>query len=211
MLILAMWSQTSHNCFPLFYEIENCLIQTLSFRDNVHSHFCHAKQPMVISFSTPFPHQNCQISWGGKIFWNLDPWYIVGLIFEGDSTGLGGPSLPMTSFPLRGRIGLNQLLNNVRVNRNTKFKRLELLPLESVFQIQSKNPTPPTDNGHCSTPPPPAICMAMVRMGFLPFGQFQATIVSFWSWHEDLILTGKSLNYAGIAFIQVAQRWLNRF
>ena len=100
----------------------------------------------------------------------------MGLIFEGDSTGLGGPSLPMTSFPLRGRIRLNQLLNNVRVNRNTKFKRLELLPLESVFQIKSKNPTSPTDNGHCSTP---AICMAMVRMGSLPFGQFQATIVSF--------------------------------
>ena len=53
-----------------------------------------------------------------------------------------------TSFPLRGRIRLNQLLNNVRVNRNTKFKRLELLPLESVFQIQSKNPTSPTENGH---------------------------------------------------------------
>ena len=54
-----------------------------------------------------------------------------------------------TSFPLRGRIRLNQLLNNVRVNRNTKFKRLELLPFESVFQIQSKNLTSPTDNGHC--------------------------------------------------------------
>ena len=125
----------------------------------------------------------------------------------------GWPSLPMTSFPLRGRIRLNPLLNNVRVNRNTKFKRLELLPLESVFQIKSKNPTSPTDNGHCSNPPPPPppICMAMVRMGSLPFEQFWASIVSFWSWHEDLILTGKSGNYAGIAFIQVAQRWLNRF
>ena len=49
---------------------------------------------------------------------------------------------------------LNQLLNNVRVNRNTKFKRLELLPLESAFQIQRKIPTSPTENGHCSTPPP---------------------------------------------------------
>ena len=53
-----------------------------------------------------------------------------------------------TGFPLRGRIRLNQLLNNVRVNRNTKFKRLELLPFETVFQIQSKNPTSPTENGH---------------------------------------------------------------
>ena len=46
-------SNISCNCLPLFYEIENSLIQTLSFRDDVHSHFYHAKQPMVISFSTP--------------------------------------------------------------------------------------------------------------------------------------------------------------
>ena len=57
-----------------------------------------------------------------------------------------------TGFPLRGRIRLNQLLNNVRVNRNTKFKRLELLPFETVFQIQSKNPTSPTENGHVPHP-----------------------------------------------------------
>ena len=81
-----------------------------------------------------------------------------------------------TGFPLRGRIRLNQLLNNVRVNRNTEFKSLELLPFEIVFQIQSKNPTSPTEYGHCSTPLP-AICMAMVRMGSLPFGQFRASIV----------------------------------
>ena len=51
-------SNISYNCLPLFYEIENSLNQTLSFRDDVHSHFCHAKQPMVISFSTLSPHQN---------------------------------------------------------------------------------------------------------------------------------------------------------
>ena len=79
-----------------------------------------------------------------------------------------------TGFPLRGRIRLNQLLNNVRINRNTKFRRLELLPLESVFQIQSKNPTSPTENGHCSTPlPPSAICMGEGENGFLnPLGNF---------------------------------------
>ena len=72
----------------------------------------------------------------------------MGLIFEGDSTGLGDRrSHWFSSQP--GRIRLNQLLNNVRVNRNTKFKRLELLPFETVFQIQSKNPTSPTENGHC--------------------------------------------------------------
>ena len=85
-----------------------------------------------------------------------------------------------TGFPLRGRIRLNQLLNNVRINRNTKFERLELLPIKTVFfQIQSKNPTSPMENRHCSTPspPPPAICMTMVRMGLLPFGQFRTSIV----------------------------------
>ena len=55
-----------------------------------------------------------------------------------------------TGFPLRGRIRLNQLLNNVRVNRNTEFKRLELLPFKTDFQIQNKNATSPTENGHCS-------------------------------------------------------------
>ena len=79
-----------------------------------------------------------------------------------------------TGFPLRGRTRVNQLLNNVRVNRNTKLKRLELLPFETVFEIQSKNPTSPTENGHCSPPPPPplAICMAMVRMVPYPLGNF---------------------------------------
>ena len=66
----------------------------------------------------------------------------------------------------------------MRVNRNTKLKRLELLPFKTVFQIQFSHrkwpllnlPSPPP-------PPPPAICMTMVRMGSLPFGQFRASIV----------------------------------
>ena len=58
-----------------------------------------------------------------------------------------------TGFPLRGRIRLNQLLNEVKINRNTKFEKVELLPIETVFQIQSKNPTSPMENGQ--TPPPP--------------------------------------------------------
>ena len=76
-----------------------------------------------------------------------------------------------TGFPLRGRIRLNQLLNNVRVNRNTKFRRLELLPLESVFQIQNKNATSPMENSHCS--PPPRHLHGHGENGFLnPLGNF---------------------------------------
>ena len=113
--------------------------------ENPDSHFCHAKQPMVIYFSTPSPHQNSHPE--VEIFLNLDLWYInVGLILK--ETVQAWVNITTTGFPLRGRIRLNQLLNNVRVNRNTKFKRLELLPLETVFQIQSKNPTSPTENGH---------------------------------------------------------------
>ena len=100
-----------------------------------------------------------------------------------------------TSFPLRGRIRLNQLLNNVRVNRNTKFKRLELLPLKSVFQIQSKNPTSPTDNGHCSTPPPP-LPFAWQWWEWVPYplGNFGQALSVFdhdmkiWFWQERAVI-----------------------
>ena len=84
-----------------------------------------------------------------------------------------------TGFPFRCRIRLNHLLNNVRINRNNKFERLELLPIKTVFQMQSKNPTSPTENGHCSnTPPPPARHLyGHGENGSLPFGQFRASIV----------------------------------
>ena len=104
----------------------------------------------------------------------------------------GWPSLPMTSFPLRGRIRLNQLLNNVRVNRNTKFKRLELLPLESVLQIQSKNLTSPTDNGHRSTPPP--FAWPWWKWVPYPLGNFGQALSVFnhdmkiWFWQERAII-----------------------
>ena len=105
-------------------------------------------------FQLPFPSKLPDIlMW--ENFLKFRPMVHCGANFRRRQYRPGCPSLPMTNFPLRGRIRLNQLLNNVRVNRNTKFKRLELLPLESVFQIQSNNPTSPTDNGHCSTPPPP--------------------------------------------------------
>ena len=38
-----------------------------------------------------------------------------------------------TGFPLRGRFKLNQLLDNVRIKKITKFERLELLPIKTVF------------------------------------------------------------------------------
>ena len=55
----------------------------------------------------------------------------MGLIFEVDS--IGWMAIAPTGFPLRGRVRLNQLLDNVRINRNTKFERLELLPIKTVF------------------------------------------------------------------------------
>ena len=129
----------------------------------------------------------------------------MGLIFVVDSTGLGDHCSHW--FPLRNRIRLNQLLNNVRINRNTKFERLELLPIETVFfKFRAKLPLllqkmaiaqPPSPrarhlHGHCEN-------------GFLyPFGNFGQALC-FQSGHEDPILTGKSHNCAEIAFIQVAQ------
>ena len=134
-----MWSQTSHNCFPLFYEIENCSNSNIVFKGQCPFPLLQCKTANGHFFFNSLPSPK-RPSWGAKSFWNLNLWYIV---------------IAPTGFPLRGRIRLNQLLNNVRVNRNIKFKRLELLPFETVFEIQSKNPTSPTENGHYSTFPPP--------------------------------------------------------
>ena len=115
-----------------------------------------------------------------------------------------GPAIGFSTATLiQGRIRLNQLLKNVRVNGNTKFKRLELLPFETVFQIQSKKPTSPAENGHCSTPPPsppPPLC----RLPFAwpcwewvpyPLGNFGQAFSVFkhdmkiWFWQERAVIT----------------------
>ena len=77
-----------------------------------------------------------------------------------------------TGFPLRGRIRLTQLLNNVTINRNTKFERRELLPIKTVFQIQIKNPLLPRKMAIAQN-----ICMAVVRTDPLSFREFRASIV----------------------------------
>ena len=82
------------------------------FRDNVHSHLCHAKRPKTVSFLTPTPSSKRPFR-SRKIFQHFE-----GPVFEVENIGLAlSQYVTAAGFPPRP----SQLFfNNRRVDRNIK-------------------------------------------------------------------------------------------
>ena len=113
-----------------FYEnLKYCLWH---FRDNVHSHLCHAKRPMAVSFSTPTLSSKRPFR-SGKIFQHFEGEVEnIGLALCQYVTAAGFPPRPSQFF-----------FNNRRVDRNIKnendieyvlrnLKRKQLLSIPSA-------------------------------------------------------------------------------
>ena len=95
-------------------------------RDNVHSHLCHAKRPMAISFLTPTPSSKWPFR-SGKIFQHFE-----GPVFEVENIGLA-PCQYVTAAGFLHRPS-QLLFNNGRVNRNIKNEN----DMECVMKLKKE-------------------------------------------------------------------------
>ena len=64
------------------YPLVRISVPKIHFRDNVHSHFWHAKRPMAVSFLTPTPPPSSKRPFqSGKIFQHFEgPFFEVALV-----------------------------------------------------------------------------------------------------------------------------------